>query len=157
MPAPSFGFSAGDFVDAVNVFTDVCKALTDAGGAAEDYRQTVCQLELLEKSIHQLLTEHLIPTFTQGAQESLVECARKQADMTLQTLQEGLKAISKFEAKLGTQAKAGFFRGAGRKAQWATMQTKDVEKLRAKLGTQLQNLNSLLHALTAYVPRIFSI
>lgn len=151
MAAPGFGFSAGDFIAAVTLITRASKALKDVGGAAEDYRQVVVELDLLHEVISELLPRYLVPASTQTVPDPVATCATQQADLILQTLQEFSKFVSKFDAKLGAQAKSRWFRGAGRKAQWAIIQAQDVEKLRVKIGTQLSTLIALLQLLDKYV------
>lgn len=41
MSGPAFGFSAGDFIAAVNFVVKVTKALKDVGGASDEYRSLV--------------------------------------------------------------------------------------------------------------------
>lgn len=151
MAAPGFGFSAGDFIAAVSLIAKTSKALKDAGGAAEDYRRVVVELDILHEVISELLPTYLVPPSAQNTPDPIAKCAKQQADLILQTLQEFSKLVSKFDAKLGAQAKSGWFRGAGRKTQWAIIQAQDVEKLRVKIGTQLSTLVALLQILDKYV------
>ncbi|CAM1509911.1 Fc.00g002460.m01.CDS01 [Cosmosporella sp. VM-42] len=141
MAAPGFGFSAGDFVAALRLIVDVSKALKDTGGAADEYRQVLVELQLLQKVI-QLLQSRAGPQ--PNASDPFSAYAKQQTDLTLQSLADFLQFVSKFDAKLGVQAQSGWFRGAGRKAQWAVVQAREVEKLRTRVGGQLQLLNLLV-------------
>ena len=136
MAAPGFGFSAGDFIAAIDVTIKVTKALRDAGGAADEYRSVVQELTLLRSVLDQVQDG--------GRTGPFKDFAKAQADITLSTLSEFLGTISKFDAALGQQAGSGWYRGAGKKARWALKYAKEVEKLRARVGTQLQVLNALL-------------
>ncbi|EAQ82872.1 hypothetical protein CHGG_11048 [Chaetomium globosum CBS 148.51] len=137
MSVPAFGFSAGDFIAAVGLAVNVTNALKDVGGASEQYRILVQELNSLERVVRKLHAR-------QGTENSFPEDITKQTDMTLETLGSFLKTISKFNSKLGPNAASGWHHGVGRKAQWAVAYAKEVEKLRVKLGTHLAQLNMLL-------------
>ena len=145
-----FGFSAGDFIAAVGLVANVTKALKDVGGASEEYRSLVEELESLQRVVKSLHDR-------QGAEGVFSPEITQQTKVTLDTLGSFLKTISKFKAKLGAQAEPGRHRGAGRKAQWAVVYANEVEKLRLKLGTELAQLNMLLqlYASARYVHLIF--
>ena len=137
MSVPAFGFSAGDFIAAVGLAVNVTNALKDVGGASEQYRILVQELNSLERVVRKLHAR-------QGTENVFPEDITKQTDMTLETLGSFLKTISKFNSKLGPNAASGWHHGVGRKAQWAVAYAKEVEKLRVKLGTHLAQLNMLL-------------
>ncbi len=44
MAAPGFGFSFGDFVQAISLLNDVRKALRDSGGAVDEFQQVLTDL-----------------------------------------------------------------------------------------------------------------
>lgn len=146
MAAPGFGFSAGDFIAATKLLVDVSKALKDAGGASDEYRQVLAEFNLIKDAITQLqATQAGSASETPNSlDDPFATYAKKQASLTLETLTSFLESISKFNAKLGPKAKPGWFRGANRKAQWAVIQAGEVAKLRTTLGTQLHVLNMLL-------------
>ena len=145
-----FGFSAGDFIAAIGLVANVTTALKDAGGASDEYRSLVRELESLKlvvKTLHD----------RQGAEGVFPADITQQTDITLVTLSDFLQTISRFDEKLGPQAASGWHHGVGRKAQWAVVYAKEVEKLRVKLGTQLSKLNMLLqlYASARFVRLIF--
>src|SRR5437868_2898214 len=119
MAAPAFGFSAGDFISAVKLIVDVSKALKDAGGASDEYRNVVTELELLQNVLTQLQPRTALCSSQSSTSNPFNAYAKQQADLTLATLSDFLSLISKFDAKLGRQAPSHWYRGAGRKAQWA--------------------------------------
>ncbi|CZR45357.1 uncharacterized protein FPRO_15468 [Fusarium proliferatum ET1] len=140
MTVPAFGFSAGDFVSAVNLIVDITKALNNTGGAAEDYLQVLADLNLLKDVLSHLQQQQTGRT-RQRSSNPFAEHARKQADLTLSTLANFLDLISKFDASLGPQRTSAWYRGVGRKAQWALVYSKHVDDLRSRIGTQIQTLN----------------
>ena len=146
-----FGFSAGDFIAAVGLVANVTNALKDASGASAEYRSLVLELKSLEHVVKKLHDR-------QGAESVFPAEITQHTDVTLDTLGNFLQTISKFDAKLGKQAASGWHHGVGRKAQWAVVYAKEVEKLRVKLGTQLAKLNMLLqlYATARFVCFIFA-
>lgn len=133
MASPGFGFSVGDIIAAGKLIKDLSKALRDVGGAADDYRQVVTELELLEDVFLQMQTSHAGATSSHIAHDPFALYTKQQVDRTLQNVTCFLKSVSRFDAKLGLQAKPGKFRGMGRKAQWAITQAQEAERMRAKL------------------------
>ncbi|KAG7426057.1 hypothetical protein Forpi1262_v012485 [Fusarium oxysporum f. sp. raphani] len=140
MTVPAFGFSAGDFVSAVKLIVDITQALKDTGGAAGDYLQVLADLNLLKDVLSHLHQQQTGVT-RQRSSNPFAEHARKQADLTLSTLANFLDLISKFDASLGPQRSSAWYRGVGRKAQWALVYSKHVDDLRSRIGTQIQTLN----------------
>ncbi|KAF9765883.1 hypothetical protein IL306_001765 [Fusarium sp. DS 682] len=142
MAAPAFGFSAGDFISAVKLIVDITKALKNTGGAAGDYLEVLADLNLLKDALSHLQQQQTGVT-RQRSNNPFAEHAQKQADLTLSTLANFLDLISKFDASLGPQRPSAWYRGVGRKAQWALVYSKHVDDLRSRVGTQLQTLNLL--------------
>ncbi|KAF5597656.1 hypothetical protein FPCIR_3540 [Fusarium pseudocircinatum] len=140
MTVPAFGFSAGDFVSAVNLIVDITKALRNTGGAAGDYLQVLADLNLLKEVLSHLQQQQTGAT-RQRSSNPFAEHARKQADLTLSTPANFLDLISKFDASLGPQRSSAWYRGVGRKAQWALVYSKHVDDIRSRIGTQIQTLN----------------
>jgi hypothetical protein len=54
MATPGFGFSFGDFVQAISLLNDVRKALRDTGGAKDEFRHVSVDLQHLEILLEQL-------------------------------------------------------------------------------------------------------
>ncbi|KAK4465439.1 hypothetical protein QBC42DRAFT_12890 [Cladorrhinum samala] len=140
MAARAFGFSAGDFVSAIKLIKHAGKALKDAGGAAEDYRNFKKGLS----SLHTGLTQLQLSPLHESSPFAL--STKEQIKVTLVSISEFLTLIAKFDAKLGREAPTEWYQGAGRKVQWAVIYAKRVEELRAKVGLHLQSLILMLQA-----------
>ncbi len=54
MAAPGFGFSFGDFVSAINIAKDICRALRDTGGAKDEFQHVLTDLQHLTVLLEQL-------------------------------------------------------------------------------------------------------
>jgi hypothetical protein len=142
----SFGWSAGDIVAAIKVVATIISALKDAGGASRQYQQTVQDLEMLEIVLRHLENVKCNdPTFAQAN----AICARSQASQ--RALRDLLDGFQKFEKTLGSGAPTGWHRGAHRKVQWALFASKELNKLQASLGMQLQSTMFLLQCQQLYV------
>ena len=138
--APAFGFSAGDFISAVNLIVDINKALKNAGGASENYRQVVTELDLLQQVLRQLQSRQS----SSNPSSILTSYAEQQAKITLSALTEFLSLISKFNNMLGPNASPQWYCHVGRKAHWDILYSKHVEGLRLRIGTQLHVLNTII-------------
>jgi hypothetical protein len=139
MSAPGFGFSAGDFISAVKLIIDISNALKDTGGAAENYLEVLTELNLLKDILSELQKGQDVRVAEQSS-NPFVRHAKTQAKLTLTTLANFLALISKFDASLGHRRSTSWYRGIGRKGQWALVYAKQVNNLRLRIGTQLQAL-----------------
>lgn len=134
MAAPGFGFSAGDFIAAATLIAKVTKALKDAGGAREEYQALVNELDLLQ----QILAKFQSDSEATDSGDACSSVARRQTKVTIAELTRFLETISKFHSSMGENSKSGWHRGIPRKTQWAVHYAAEVEKMRTRLGTQLQ-------------------
>ncbi|ESZ94272.1 hypothetical protein SBOR_5340 [Sclerotinia borealis F-4128] len=131
-----FGWSAGDLVAAISVAVKVSKALKDAGGAKEDYRESVAFLESLSVTL-QVLHKYY------GANLNQNDFSAVEAQMLL--IQDPIDAFTKsvklkYEPELGTQPRAGYragLKGVSKKIQWALWMNKESERLSSKISTPL--------------------
>ncbi|KAL2133704.1 hypothetical protein VTI74DRAFT_1880 [Chaetomium olivicolor] len=137
MSAPTFGFSAGDFIAVLGLIVKDTRALKDVGGESDEYRSLMQELSLLKRILIQLHAR-------EGTNNVFATDVKRQTDLTLAALSSFLQTISKSDAKLGQQAPSSWYHSAGRKAQWAVACAREVEKLRVKVGTHLNELNLLL-------------
>lgn len=139
MSAPGFGYSAGDFIAAVGLIAKVTKALKDAGGAREEYQALVSELGLLNQILEKLPPDaEPSKTDDDASSDAFANFARQQTKVTISELTQFLERISKFGSSMGGKSKSGWHRSVPRKTQWAVYYADEVEKMRAKLGTQLQ-------------------
>lgn len=145
--SPAFGFSVGDFAGAIQLIVKVSKALKDSRGASHEYQSVVQELESLRAVFEHLASAGL--SLSRDGPHGV--SIKAHANSILKTLSGFLEVISKFDRKLGMGAAERWHHGSARKAQWAVLYTKEVEKLRLAIGTQLQSLNLLLGLDERYV------
>lgn len=138
MSAPGFGYSAGDFIAAVTLIAKVTKALKDVGGAREEYQALVGELDLLRQILAKLQAEPDSTPDDSSLDHAFANFARQQTKVTVSELTQFLERLSKFNSSIGEGSRHGWHRGIPRKTQWAVHYASEVEKMRVKLGTQLQ-------------------
>lgn len=156
MSAPGFGFSAGDFIAAATLIAKVTKGLQDAGGAREEYQALVSELGLLQQILARLQSDSDAP----DSDDAYSNVARQQTKVTIADLNRFLEMMSKFHSSMGEKSKSGWHRGIPRKMQWAVHYAAEVEKMRARLGTQLQMITVALligGQQYVYIQTIFSL
>lgn len=142
---PAFGFSVSDFIGAIQLIAKVSQALRDSGGASAEYQAVLSDLKALELILRQLQS-------LESASDSVshVNAVRCQAQVSQQTLLDFLERISKFQSGLASDAARKAYRGVGRKVQWTLLYSKEVEKLRRVVATQLVSLKLLLDTMNMY-------
>ncbi|KAB8296727.1 hypothetical protein EYC80_002147 [Monilinia laxa] len=131
-----FGWSAGDLVSAISVIVEVSKALKDAGGAKEDYRECVAFLESLIVTL-QLLYKYYEANLNQN------ELSEVKPQILL--IQDPIDAFTKsvklkYGSELGTKTGSGTraaLKGVSKKILWALWMRKECEKLNCKIATPL--------------------
>lgn len=155
MPAPSFGYSAGDFIATIQLIVKVISAFKDADGASAEYRQVVQQLESLNQVLQHLDT--IQSTESNFAHVNAIKCVALSCQVSLQEFLD--KVTEKYGPSLGggqkkppgvfeVTARLGSVRvaavNAGRKTQWALVMGKDIVKLREAIQTNISVIVVLL-------------
>ena len=151
---PAFGFSAGDFVNAISkcgntyhgfglpsvvLIRKISKALKQTGGASAEYQDAVLELKSLKHTLRRL--EALEPTEDNSKH---VNAIRGMALACQLPLRDFLIKLESFESALGPWANQTSFCSRGRKAKWAIEFKAEVEKLRALVVAKQISINLLL-------------
>ncbi|KAK5125378.1 hypothetical protein LTR85_000487 [Meristemomyces frigidus] len=145
MVAPSFGFSVGDFVAAVQLSITIVKALEDSSGAALQYQQAVIKLEALRSLLISL--QALEP---RGANDDMVRRIQLCAHACSVPVSTFVDEIRKFDQHLGQQHRGPNklvqrLASGGRKVQWALAVEKALATLEARIAPYLALTDILLH------------
>jgi len=135
--AVPFGFSVGDFIAAIGLVTKIIGALQDSGGAASEYQSLTRDLASLQAAL--LKVDSAQATNNSPIAGTIYD----QTSVVRQSAQGLLDGLSKFEEKLGKQAKKGWKYGTGRKIQFAVLQSKEITKAKNIIHDQVQNLSVL--------------
>ena len=139
---PPFGFSVGDFINAIELVNTVSQALKDVGGARDDIRLVVNDLQHLELILIQLKDGD----WGAGGDVSHVNAIRGIA-LSCQSVLEGV--LCKVESfKRSTSYERGSLvkamsRGF-KKVQWAISMKKEVNQFRMYVLSKVVTLNLLL-------------
>lgn len=139
MVAPTFGFSAGDFVAAVQILNEICKALKDAGGAASDYEETIRRLSQLS-TILQRLEVGQAEQSSFDADDVIWDSARACCGH----VQAFILSQEKYMQTIGSSANRWSPRTVYRRTQWALSTRKEVDKLWSKVEQDLATINLAL-------------
>ena len=139
---PAFGFSVGDFINAIGLINQVRKALKDVGGAEDDIRTVLQELQQLELLLTQLRDGH----WGHGGDISHVNAIRGVALSCESFLKDFLRKVEGFHAavssKPGSSAKA-VTRGY-KQVRWAVSMKEEVHQLRLLVLSKLVTVNVLL-------------
>jgi hypothetical protein len=138
MPVP-FGFSAGDFVTVLNLFKEIGLALRDHGGASEDYRRTVAELETVKAILQQLQS---LPSAVPNV--SYVNAIKGQALLLQNEVSGFLDRLARYDGALGHGSVRGVHRGVISKAKWAILVRKEVKELREIVDAQCRRIELLM-------------
>ncbi|KAL9621170.1 MAG: hypothetical protein Q9160_004421 [Pyrenula sp. 1 TL-2023] len=138
---PAFGFSAGDFIAAIELCTKVAKVLKDSGAAAAEYQQVVLELQGLQNILTRLSAFE--PTES-NAQH--VNAIRGAALASILPLQGFLLKLKKFEHSMSPFAAKKTFTmsRAGRQTQYALVMADEIKKMRAVIYGNVIRINVLL-------------
>lgn len=157
MVAPAFGFSAGDFISAINLVSQVVDALKD-GGSVTTYQGAIQELQTLRSVLEHL--DQLRPS--NETDLAHVNAIRGMALSCRVPLQEFLNKISTTYASALSAApplpampplrrrSTGFSRSV-KKVQWGLSVEEDLTKLRAVVTAKIVNISLLLGSLNLYV------
>ncbi|KAF8858658.1 hypothetical protein BDZ45DRAFT_622010 [Acephala macrosclerotiorum] len=142
MAAPGFGFSFGDFVQAISILNAVRKALKDTGGANDEFKHVRQDLEHLEILLEQLNRGD----WDHGADAGHLNAVRGLALTCKVPLQDFLVKIEKFK-KLSNHEVCGIrdkVGSAAKKVCWAVGMREQVERFRAVIVAKIASINLLL-------------
>jgi hypothetical protein len=142
MAAPGFGFSFGDFVQAISLLNDVRKALRDTGEAKDEFKHVSVDLQHLEILLEQLNRGK----WDQGCDAGHLNAVKGMALTCRVPLQEFLAKIERYKV-LQRDDLSGFkdLLGSGRrKAEWVIKMKDEVENFRALIVAKVVSINLLL-------------
>jgi hypothetical protein len=142
MTAPGFGFSFGDFVQAIKILNDIRKALRDVGGAEDEFKHVLVNLQHLEILLDRLNCE----SWDNGGDAGRLNVVKGMALTCKVPLQEFLARIEKYK-KMGSGKGVAFRARIGAEAakiRWAVVMRNEVEKFGAVIMAKVVSINLLL-------------
>ena len=140
MMASAFGFSAGDFVSAIELTIKIGKALRETGGASAECRMVLQDLQNLQQVLQ--LLQDLRPA---DGSLSHVNAIRGLAITCLIPLKE---FAEKMERKYGLMASVlssdNIIRRSGKKVQWTVFAAEEIAKFRSVVAAKVASIGLLL-------------
>ena len=152
-----FGFSAGDFIAALNLVRDVVDALQASSTARTEYRELLRQLYSLEAALQQVNRLELDDTDDGGSslgRNSEIVALRQTAAQCQRTIDDFFVRIKSYQPYLtadgSMQKPTSRWKARWKKVQWTLCRKDDVAKLQADLIGHTESINLLLTTLQMY-------
>ena len=136
---------SGDILALINLLRTIASGLKDQGGAADDFRQIIQELEQ-SLTVFQYVTSLKVPDTNTSQLRAIIGVA----EGLYQTSIRLHRKIAKYIPELGRGAPIGFHRGVISKTRWVLFVSKEVPKYRASISAQCQSLQCLFSKLLMY-------
>ena len=134
-----FGFSAGDFIQALELVGTVIDALRESGGAGPDFHELVqglCTLELALLQVKRLELDEDQNSEGVALREAASQCQR--------TIEASWNGIQKYQPYLRVEESGSRIKNSWMKMRWAVTEKEDVLKLKARLKGHTRSIEILL-------------
>ena len=140
MAAP-FGFSAGDFIAAVNLVGEIISALRETGGARSKYRGLLDELDSLETAL--LKVKLINPEEIQNANHAVA--LQQAASRCLQTIDHFWQKIRKFDPHLQSSGSSSRVKDGWMRVKWTLCRKADVDDFRIRIRAHTDAVVMLLN------------
>ena len=141
----SFGFSAGDFIAAIELVATVIDALRDSGDAGSEYREIVRQLYSLETALLRVKRLEVDP-----AQNAELVSLQQAAAQCQRTIDNFWKKVQKYQPHLRARGSSSRLKDGWMKIKWAVCKKEDVARVKADLVGHTESIQLLLTAMQMY-------
>ncbi|KAK5128545.1 hypothetical protein LTR85_003216 [Meristemomyces frigidus] len=143
MVAPTFGFSVGDFVAAIQVTITAYEALQDTDGAASQYQQAVIKLKSLRTVLLRL--QALERTNSNSDIVQQIQFCAHACSLLVTAFVDKVRRYDKRLAQLGSSKFIERLASSGQKVRWVLSMEKALAKLEASIAPHLAMIEILLH------------
>lgn len=143
----SFGWSAGDVFEAINLVVRVINSFRAVDGARGNFQELEEELNGLRKSLENINSLSLA-----YPQEPEIKALESVSCSCVETLNRFAKRIEPFQASLGEGSKRTKLRAAPRMVRWELLVKKDIPELRTYIVAHVGNLNLQLNTASLYDP-----
>jgi hypothetical protein len=140
-----FGFSAGDFIAAIELVGTVIGALRSSSTASLEYEELISQLLSLEKALKQVKELEF-----EESRCAEVIALRQAAAQCRRTIDGFLKKIEKYQPSLSGTGEGRRMRDAWMKVKWAVCRKEDVARFKANLVGHTESIQLLLMTVQMY-------
>ena len=136
-----FGFSAGDFISAIQLVQKICETLKTVGGASSHYQRVLVELNGLSNVLHAV--QKIRPTEEDVGQ---IDALRAMVHACQLQLNDFFTKLEKYRRSLTPFSQSNPLLTAPRKTQYAVTMEAETEKLRACVAANLIYINMFLQA-----------
>ena len=146
---PPFGFSVGDFINVIGLINNIRKALRGLGGAEDDIRMVVQDLEQLELILIQLKDGE----WSRGGELSHVNAVRGMALSGEAVFRDFSRKVESFHSVMSEtpESHARAMTRGMKKMQWTLSMKEEVNQFRLFILSKIMTANLLLALPTEYV------
>ena len=139
---PPFGFSVGDFINAIGLANQIQKALKDAGGSEDDIKLVLQDLQQLELILIQLRDGD----WAKGGDLNHINAIRGIAVSCEATLKDFLQRVERFHSSVTVKSGSSTTAITRRfkQAQWAISMKEAVNQFRLFILSKLATAHLLL-------------
>jgi hypothetical protein len=141
-----FGFSAGDFISALELVATVVDALRESGASSTEYRALISQLHTLETGLLRVKRLEL-----DDAQHAEVVALRQAASQCQRTIDAFWEKIKKYQPSLRAGGSGSRVRDGWIKIKWALCQKEDLVRFKADLMGHTESIEMLLTTVQMWV------
>ena len=134
-----FGFSAGDFIAALNLVSNVIDALHETAGANAEYRELVRELLTLETAL--LRVKRIELEDSQNSERIALQQAASQCQRTIDAFWE---KVREYQPHLGQDSSRFSIRNSWMKVKWTICKKEDVARFKADLRGHTSSIELLL-------------
>ncbi|KAF2652137.1 hypothetical protein K491DRAFT_719239 [Lophiostoma macrostomum CBS 122681] len=138
-----FGFSAGDFIAALGLISQIIHALDDIKGAGHEYRELISELQTLETALTRVKGLEV-----ESEQHSQLVALRQAAGQCLATLDQFktqcLKQYDKSLQKHDSRTAVVHLKDAFMKAKWGVSMQDKLTWFKANIAAHTASINMLL-------------
>jgi hypothetical protein len=141
-----FGFSACDFISALELVVTVADALRESGASSNEYRALISQLHTLETALLRVKCLEL-----DDSQHAEVVALRQAASQCQRTIDAFWEKIKKYQPSLRTGGSGSRVRDGWMKIKWALCRKEDLVRFKADLMGHTESIEMLLTTVQMYV------
>jgi hypothetical protein len=134
-----FGFSAGDFIAALELVATVIDALRDSGDSSTEYRELISQLLTLETAL--IAVKRIELDDVQHAEVVALQQAAAQCQRTIDLFWVKIK---KYQPSLRTGGSGSRVKDSWMKIKWALCKKEDLVRFKADLVGHTESIELLL-------------
>lgn len=146
----SFGFSAGDFIAALELVATVIDALRESGGVTSEYREIVRQLYSPGSTSSLFALIRVKRLDVDPAQNAELISLQQAAAQCQRTIDNFWKKVQKYQRHLRAGGSSSRLKDGWMKIQWAVCKKEDLARFKADLVGHTESIQLLLTAMQMY-------